>query len=105
MFADFRSFSRSSSLLPPQSCHMCERFPFGLTYVGGNSPDEQAIRAWNGTLAWWGVGIGISASLLLSNTPIFKNDVLIKIPVVRRFLRSSGIPFSGIMLFVKEYGC
>ncbi|PVF97720.1 hypothetical protein CPB86DRAFT_706445, partial [Serendipita vermifera] len=39
------------------------------------------LRAWRFPLAVWGVSTGITLSLLLSNTPIFKKDVLIKIPV------------------------
>ncbi|KAG8801633.1 hypothetical protein FRC17_006596 [Serendipita sp. 399] len=48
--------------------------------VGGFT--ATGIKSWQPSLAIWGVGIGVTVSLLLSNTPIFKNDVLSKIPVV-----------------------
>ncbi|KAG8863232.1 hypothetical protein FRC20_010847 [Serendipita sp. 405] len=41
----------------------------------------QGFQSWRPALALWGVGTGVTLSLLLSNTPIFKNDVLTKIPL------------------------
>lgn len=37
------------------------------------------------TLATWGAGAGVFAALLLSTVPLFKNDVLKKIPVVNSY--------------------
>lgn len=48
--------------------------PLGFTPVG--------LRAWTPSLALWGVGTGLTLSYLLSNTPIFQHDVLIKLPVL-----------------------
>lgn len=42
----------------------------------------QGLRAWAPSLALWGVGTGLTLSYLLSNTPIFQHDVLIKLPIV-----------------------
>ncbi|KIM32487.1 hypothetical protein M408DRAFT_327035 [Serendipita vermifera MAFF 305830] len=50
------------------------RRPFGLT--------ASSLKAWNPALLFWGIGTGATLTLLLSNTPIFKKDVLIKLPVV-----------------------
>ncbi|KAG8751233.1 hypothetical protein FRC14_008056 [Serendipita sp. 396] len=47
--------------------------------IGGFS--AAGFQSWRPALALWGVGTGVTLSLLLSNTPIFKNDVLTKIPL------------------------
>jgi len=50
------------------------RRPLGFTLTG--------LRAWNPSLALWGVATGVTVSYLLSNTPIFQHDVLIKLPIL-----------------------
>lgn len=50
------------------------RRPLGFTQAG--------FKQWTPSLALWGVGVGATVSLLLSNTPIFQNDVLKKIPLL-----------------------
>ncbi|KAG8881134.1 hypothetical protein FRB98_004541 [Tulasnella sp. 332] len=40
------------------------------------------LKRWVPSLGMWGVGAGTAVALLMSATPLFKNDVLIKIPVI-----------------------
>lgn len=60
------------------SCHSLSNS--GLRLHSNNIP--QTYRAWAVPLVGWGAGVGILAGLFLSNTPIFKNDVLTKLPIV-----------------------
>ncbi|KAG8930634.1 hypothetical protein FRC03_001853 [Tulasnella sp. 419] len=46
----------------------------GITSVGA--------KGWVPSLALWGAGAGTAVALLMSATPLFKNDVLVKIPVI-----------------------
>ncbi|KAG8683160.1 hypothetical protein FRC08_014493 [Ceratobasidium sp. 394] len=39
-------------------------------------------KPWIRTAGFWGVGAGAAVTLLMSVTPIFKKDVLLKVPVV-----------------------
>ncbi|QRV89962.1 ubiquinol-cytochrome C reductase complex subunit [Ceratobasidium sp. AG-Ba] len=39
-------------------------------------------RPWIRTAGVWGAGAGAAVALLMSVTPIFKKDVLLKVPVV-----------------------
>ncbi|KAG8987751.1 hypothetical protein FRB94_002370 [Tulasnella sp. JGI-2019a] len=40
------------------------------------------VKRWVPSLGMWGVGAGTAVALLMSATPLFKNDVLVKIPVI-----------------------
>ncbi|OCF38021.1 ubiquinol-cytochrome c reductase subunit 10 [Kwoniella heveanensis BCC8398] len=40
---------------------------------------------WRTPLVFWGVAAGAAVSLFLSDVPLFKKDVLIKIPVVSNY--------------------
>ncbi|KAF9791171.1 cytochrome b-c1 complex subunit 10 [Thelephora terrestris] len=39
-------------------------------------------KAWAPTLAIWGIGAGTAAVFLLSVTPIVKNGLLVKLPLI-----------------------
>ncbi|KAF9648068.1 hypothetical protein BDM02DRAFT_3187434 [Thelephora ganbajun] len=39
-------------------------------------------KAWVSSLGVWGIGVGTAALFLLSVTPIVKNGVLVKLPLV-----------------------
>ncbi|KIJ24216.1 hypothetical protein M422DRAFT_194943, partial [Sphaerobolus stellatus SS14] len=40
---------------------------------------------WGPSLAVWGVGAGIYATYFLSMTPVVKNGLLLKIPVLKNY--------------------
>jgi hypothetical protein len=41
------------------------------------------IRCADWHLGLWGIGVGAAISLFMSDVPVFKQDVLLKIPFVR----------------------
>ncbi|ORX35363.1 cytochrome b-c1 complex subunit 10 [Kockovaella imperatae] len=48
--------------------------------VMGFTPER--LAGFRGPLVMWGFGIGVTVSLFLSSVPIFKRDVLQKVPVL-----------------------
>ncbi|WVW86289.1 hypothetical protein I302_108331 [Kwoniella bestiolae CBS 10118] len=51
--------------------------------LAGFTPER--LRAWGTTGAFWGIAGAGFVSLFLSDVPLFKKDVLIKLPVVREY--------------------
>ncbi|CEL55158.1 hypothetical protein RSOLAG1IB_01166 [Rhizoctonia solani AG-1 IB] len=41
-----------------------------------------SLKPWAGTAGLWAAGAGAAVALFMSVTPIFKKDVLLKIPVL-----------------------
>ncbi|WVR00089.1 hypothetical protein IAU59_007231 [Kwoniella sp. CBS 9459] len=51
--------------------------------LGRFTPER--LMGWRTPLIFWGVAGGAAVSLFLSDVPLFKKDVLIKIPVVANY--------------------
>ncbi|KIY43642.1 hypothetical protein FISHEDRAFT_53077 [Fistulina hepatica ATCC 64428] len=54
------------------------------------SPFQAAIavsKPWYGSLAFWGVGAGSAALLFLSVTPLVKEKILVKVPVLGSYFQ------------------
>ncbi|WVR07564.1 hypothetical protein IAU60_004606 [Kwoniella sp. DSM 27419] len=45
----------------------------------------ERMMQWRSPLMIWGVAAGAAVSLFLSDVPLFKKDVLIKVPVVGNY--------------------
>ncbi|KAG8947313.1 hypothetical protein FRC04_010889 [Tulasnella sp. 424] len=43
---------------------------------------QQGAQRWVPSLGLWGAGAGVAVALLMSATPLFKNDVLVKVPAL-----------------------
>ncbi|KAF8604616.1 hypothetical protein BDV93DRAFT_555474 [Ceratobasidium sp. AG-I] len=43
------------------------------------------VKPWVRAVGVWGAGAGAAVSLLMSVTPIFKKDVLLKVPVLSNY--------------------
>jgi len=43
------------------------------------------FKRWVPSLGLWGAGAGVAVAMLMSATPLFKNDVLVKIPVLGNY--------------------
>ncbi|KIO27131.1 hypothetical protein M407DRAFT_243466, partial [Tulasnella calospora MUT 4182] len=42
----------------------------------------RGAQRWVPSLGMWGAGAGVAVALLMSATPLFKNDVLVKVPAL-----------------------
>lgn len=65
--------------------------------LAGLTPE--VIAKYQPTLIAWGAGVGVAATLFLSSVPIFKADVLDKIPVVRSYFVGECSCFPSCALF------
>ncbi|KAK0542543.1 hypothetical protein OC846_006704 [Tilletia horrida] len=43
------------------------------------------VTKWVPTLALWGGGAGVAATLFLSSVPRYKTDVLLKLPIISAY--------------------
>nr|XP_018261012.1 ubiquinol-cytochrome c reductase subunit 10 [Kwoniella dejecticola CBS 10117]OBR83170.1 ubiquinol-cytochrome c reductase subunit 10 [Kwoniella dejecticola CBS 10117] len=53
--------------------------------IGLNGITPERLRGWTTPLMIWGVAAGGAVSLFLSDVPLFRKDVLIKVPVVGNY--------------------
>ncbi|KDQ16341.1 hypothetical protein BOTBODRAFT_31031 [Botryobasidium botryosum FD-172 SS1] len=69
----------SSTLLNPMARFTYQPQPHfaGYTLAG--------VRRFVPTLGVWGLGAGAAVTLLLSSTPLFKKDVLLKVPLLSNY--------------------
>ncbi|WWD19733.1 hypothetical protein CI109_104197 [Kwoniella shandongensis] len=49
----------------------------------------ERLSGWTPTLAVWGVTAGAAVSLFLSDVPLFRKDVLIKVPVLGNYYKDT----------------
>ncbi|WWC91825.1 uncharacterized protein L201_006772 [Kwoniella dendrophila CBS 6074] len=53
--------------------------------IGLNGFTPERLRGYTNTLVLWGGAAGFAVSLFLSDVPLFRKDVLIKVPVVGNY--------------------
>ncbi|KAF9239639.1 ubiquinol-cytochrome-c reductase complex subunit-domain-containing protein [Melanogaster broomeanus] len=66
--------------------HLAIQKPTPLTVI------KAMGKRWAPSLSIWGVGIGTAALFLLSVTPVVKNGLLVKLPVIGNYYEDKTPP-------------